>query len=83
MYEDVIVCFSAGATIRGTRRLPMAVSQRGRQKGQKYNYVVEKVTNIHQEKVMNMMKMSETHVHAIYEKKLSTKFKPAQIQQVH
>ena len=43
-------------------------ANRGRQKGQKYNCLVQKVTNVHQEKIMNMMKVNETHVHAVYEK---------------
>jgi len=43
-------------------------AKRGAKKDQKYNYVVHKVTNVHQEKTMNMMKVNETHVHAVYEK---------------
>ena len=34
----------------------------------KYNCVVQKVTNIDRKKRMNMMKVNETHVHAVYEK---------------
>jgi len=49
---------SAGATIRRTRRLPRAL-------GQKYNCVVQKVTNALQKE---MMKVNETHGHAVYEK---------------
>jgi len=40
----------------------------GAKKDKKYNYVVQKVTNVHQEKIMIMMKVHETHVHAVYEK---------------
>jgi len=36
----------------------------GAKKGKKYNYVVQKVTNVHQGKITNMMKVNETHVHA-------------------
>ena len=45
--------------------LPRALGKRGRQK---YNYVVQKVTNVHQEKIINMMKVNETHVQAAFEK---------------
>jgi len=37
-------------------------------KDQKYKYVLQKVTNVHQDKIINMMKMSESHVNAVYEK---------------
>jgi len=40
----------------------------GAEKDQKYDYVVQKVTNVHQEKIMNMMKVNEAHVHAADEK---------------
>ena len=40
----------------------------GEKKDQKYNYVVQKVTNVHLEKTMNMKNVNETHVHAVYEK---------------
>ena len=55
----------AGVTIRRTRRLPRALGHRGRQK---YNCVVQKVTNVHQTKGMNMMKVNETLDHVVYEK---------------
>jgi len=59
------VRISAGATIRRTRRLPRASGQKRRQKS---SCVVQKVTNVHQRKGMNMMKVNETHDHAVYEK---------------
>jgi len=34
----------------------------------KFNCVVQEVTNIHQQKGMNMMKVNKTHVQAFYEK---------------
>jgi len=34
----------------------------------KYNYVVQKVTKVHQEKITNVMKVHEAHVHAVCEK---------------
>ena len=63
MFERLIN--RAGATIRRTRRLPRALGQRVRQKGQKYNYMVQKVTTVHQEKIMCVMKVNETHVHVV------------------
>ena len=48
----------AGATIRRTMRLPRALDQRRRQN---YNCMVQQVTNVHQKKGMNMMKVNETH----------------------
>jgi len=30
--------------------------------------VVQKVTNVHQKRGMNMMKVNETHIHVVYEK---------------
>jgi len=30
--------------------------------------VIQKVTNVHQEKIMDMMKVNKTHVHVVYEK---------------
>ena len=44
-------------------------ANRGRQKGQKYNCLVQKVTNVHQEKIMNVIKVNEAHVHTVYEKR--------------
>ena len=57
------VC-SAGAITR----LPAALGQRGAIKDQKYNYVVQKVTNVHQEKIMNMIIVNEAHAPDVYEK---------------
>jgi len=59
---------SAGATIRRATRLPTALGQRGAIKDQKYNYLVQKVTNVHQEKIMNMMIVNEAHAPEVYEK---------------
>jgi len=56
---------SAGATIGRTRRLPSAPGERGRQN---YNCVLQKVTNAHQNKGNKVMKVNETHDHAVYEK---------------
>jgi len=56
---------NASATIRRTRRLPRTLGQRGRQK---CNCVIQKVTNVHQEKGMNMMKVNEIHDYAVSEK---------------
>jgi len=56
---------SAGATIRRTKRLPRALGQKRRQK---YNSVVQEVTNVQQNKGINMMKVNETHDHAVFEK---------------
>ena len=53
---------------RRIRRLPRALGQRRRQKEQKYNCVVQKVTKVHQEKIMNVMKMNETHVQVVHKK---------------
>ena len=53
---------------RRIRRLPRAVGQRRRQKGQEYNCVVQKVTKVHQEKVMNMVKVNEPHVQVVHNK---------------
>ena len=43
-------------------------AKEGLKKDKKFNYVVQKVTNVHQEKIMDMIKVNETHVHAVYEK---------------
>jgi len=51
----------AGVTIKRTRRLPRALGQRTN----KYDYVLQKVTNVHQEKIVGMMKVNETHVYAV------------------
>jgi len=55
------------ATIRRTWQLPRALGQGRAKKDTKCNFVVQKVTNAHQEKIMNMMKVNETHVHAVDE----------------
>jgi len=36
-------------------------------KNKKYNYVLQRVTNVSQEKIMNMMKVNEAYVHAVFE----------------
>jgi len=54
---------SAGATICRTRQPPRAQGQRERQK---YNCVVQKVTNVHQKKGMSMIKVNATHVPTVY-----------------
>ena len=51
--------------IRRTSRLPRALRQWRRQN---YSCVVQKVTNVHKTRGMNMMKVNDTHIHVVYEK---------------
>ena len=82
LFPIILECATAaraGVTIRQTRRLPRALGQRGCQKRtKKYDYVVQKMTNVHQAKnmmsvkwrltFMNMINVNEIHLHAVYEK---------------
>jgi len=64
--HHVVHNMRAGATIRRISTAAYRVlGQRGRQK---YSCVVQKVTNVHQRKGMNIIEVNETHDHAVYEK---------------
>jgi len=57
--------YRAGATILGQPRGYLGRWAKGGDN--KYNCVLQKITNVHQ-KGMNMMKVNETHDHAVHEK---------------
>jgi len=59
-----VIAYSAGTTIRRIMRLLRVSGQRGRQN---HNCVVQKVSNVHHKTGRNMMKVNETHDHAVYE----------------